>query len=91
MVESEAIRRSPLAARRIVTKGFAVILDLICMLMVMDVYLLSYSLVLSPPASLRVVPCEVEGSLGRNAGGCSSYQVALRLHLSFRAYDESKH
>lgn len=28
--------------RRIVTKGFAVILDLICMLMVMDVYPLSF-------------------------------------------------
>lgn len=40
----EAIRRfPPLAVRRIVTKGFAVILDLICMLMVMDVYLRSYS------------------------------------------------
>lgn len=64
-----SLRRSPLAARRIVTKGFAVILDLICMLMVMDVYLFSYSLVLSPPASFRVVPCAVEDSLGRNAGG----------------------
>lgn len=42
MVESKAIRRTPLAARRIVTKGFAVILDLICMLMVMDVYLLLF-------------------------------------------------
>jgi len=47
---ARALRRSPLAVRGIVTKGFAVIPDLICMLMVMDVYLRSYSPVLSPPA-----------------------------------------
>jgi len=47
---ARTIRRSPLAVRGIVTKGFAVIPDLICMLMVMDVYLRSYSPVLSPPA-----------------------------------------
>lgn len=43
-MERGAIRRifQALAARRIVTKGFAVILDLICMLMVMDVYLLLF-------------------------------------------------
>lgn len=43
-MERGTIRRiSPeLAVRRIVTKGFAVILDLICMLMVMDVYLLLF-------------------------------------------------
>lgn len=39
----KAIRRTPLAVRGIVTKGFVVILDLICMLMIMDVYPLLFS------------------------------------------------
>lgn len=64
MVESEAIRRFPLAARRIVTKGFAVILDLICMLMVMDVYLLLFPGFVAACLSYFVC-CR---GLGRNAG-----------------------
>jgi len=72
-----------LAVRGIVTKGFAVIPDLICMLMVMDVYLRSYSPVLSPPA-IRSACLRGSASLGR---GCRCrlmlYQSAP--HLSLRA------
>lgn len=64
----EAIRRTPLAVRRIVTKGFAVILDLICMLMVMDVYPLLYPGFVRRLLFLQVA-CLRGSSFERNAGG----------------------
>lgn len=64
----KAIRRTPLAVRRIVTKGFAVILDLICMLMIMDVYPLLFPGFVA--ACYFFKSCLRGSSLERNAGGC---------------------
>lgn len=76
--------RSPLAARRIVTKGFAVILDLICMLMVMDVYLLLF------PGFVAACypPLKSWQQLARKKcrWPLMFYQVVLvNLHLSFKS------
>ena len=67
----ETIRRTSLAVRRIVTKGFAVILDLICMLMIMDVYPLLFPGFVAACYSFK--SCLRGSSLKRNAGGCQCF------------------
>lgn len=90
-----AERRSadpPLAVRRIVTKGFAVIPDLICMLMVMDVYLLLFpGFVVARYPPLKSCLREWSDSLGGDAGGrLMFYQVEPRAHLSFKSGNEAE-
>lgn len=74
---AERARRSadpPLAVRRIVTKGFAVIPDLICMLMVMDVYLLLF-----PGFVVACYPPFKSCLRERSAGRSAEMQVAANV------------
>lgn len=91
--ESEAIPQETPArgTRRIVTKGFAVIPDLICMLMVMDVYSSSYSsgfvaACYPPPESVFAATATRDEKKERR-WRLMFYRVARgpRLHLSLKS------
>lgn len=79
----KAIRRTPLAVRRIVTKGFAVILDLICMLMIMDVYPLLFPGFVA--ACYFFKSCLARQFTRKKCRWLLMlYQVVLHLHLSLK-------